>query len=119
MKNIAYECKEGWIALIEDAKTLVAKYNLSHPNDEYKLEFIQIKEKWGGLRLYLNYYVPEIADKIHELEEKSYNICENCGTMENVDTKWTHGHVMTLCNKCREQELKNWEEQIKKMKENV
>jgi len=43
-----YECGEGWIPLIEDAKTIVSKYNLEHPDMETPLDFVQIKEKWGG-----------------------------------------------------------------------
>lgn len=102
-----YECGDGWIPLIEDAKTIIAKYN-QRLKDEHlagePLEFVQIKEKWGGLCLYLNYYVPEISEKIHEIEGKSYGICEHCGTDQNVKTLRTHGWVMTLCDNCRQAE---------------
>jgi len=111
-----YECGDGWIPLIEDAKTIVSKYNLKHPDSENPLKFTQIKEKWGGLRLYLNYHVPEIADQIHELEDKSFEICEHCGTNKNVKREWTHGWVMTLCDKCREKELECFNSQYKNTK---
>ena len=65
--NEYYECGDGWISLIEEAKTIIAKYNQKLKEEDLDtepLEFIQIKEKWGGLRIYLNYYVPEIYDKI-------------------------------------------------------
>ena len=81
--------------------------------DTEPLEFIQIKEKWGGLRIYLNYYVPEIADKIHELEGKSLHIYEHCGTIKNVKSDWTHGWIMTLCDKCREEELEQFNSRYK------
>lgn len=114
-----YECGDGWIPLIEEAKTIVAKYN-QKLNDEHlagePLKFIQIKEKWGGLRLYLNYHVPEIADQIHELEDKSLDICEQCGTNKNVKREWTHGWVMTLCDKCREEELERFNSRFKNTK---
>lgn len=102
MKDL-YECGDGWIPLIEDAKTIISKYNLKHP-DKDPLKFVQIKEKFGGLCLYMNYYVPEITDKIRELENKSYEICEHCGTNKNVKTERIHGWIMTLCDKCREEE---------------
>lgn len=105
--NSQYEVGNGWIPLIEDAKTIVSKYNLAHPDNE-PIEFTQIKEKWGGLRLYLNYYVPGISEKIKELEEKSFNICENCGIDKNVKTEWTNGWVMTLCDECRKNELNTY-----------
>ena len=109
--NEYYECGDGWISLIEEAKTIIAKYNQKLKEEDLDtepLEFIQIKEKWGGLRIYLNYYVPEIADQIHELESKSLNICEHCGTNKNVKRDWTHGWIMTLCDKCREEELEQF-----------
>lgn len=117
MENITedkYECEQGWWPLIEDAKRIVNEFNLKQSNiDDIILEFVQIKEKWGGLRLYLNEYVPEIADKIHEIENKSYKICEHCGTSENVKTEYTHSWVMTLCDKCREEEIKKFNERYK------
>ena len=114
--NEYYECGDGWIPLIEEAKTIIAKYNQKLKEEDLDtepLEFIQIKEKWGGLRIYLNYYVPEIADQIHELESKSLNICEHCGTNKNVKRDWTHGWIMTLCDKCREEELEQFNSRYK------
>ena len=103
-----YEFGDGWIPLIEEAKTIVSKYNLKHPDSDNPLEFTQIKEKWGGLCLYLNYYVPEVSHRIRALEHKSFEICEYCGTNKNVECKNTHGWIMTLCDKCREEELQNY-----------
>ena len=106
-----YECGDGWIPLIEEAKTIVSKYNLKLKKEHLPgepLEFVQIKEKWGGLRLYLNYYVPEVSNRIRTLENKSFEICEHCGTNKNVECKNTHGWIMTLCDKCREEELQNY-----------
>lgn len=105
--NKYYECGNGWIALIEQAKTIVAQYNLKHPNDE-PIKFTQIKEKWGGLRLYINYYVPELTHHLQALENKSFEICEHCGTNKNVKTEYTHGWLMTLCDECRKKELENF-----------
>jgi len=107
MENNYYECGDGWLPLIEKAKTIINKYNLSHPDCE-PLEFTQIKEKWGGLCLYLNYYVAEISDQIHELENMSFGICEHCGTDKDVKTEWTHGWIMTLCDECRKKELEDF-----------
>ena len=101
--NEQYGIGEGWIPLVEDAIRLVNTYNINHPNENSKLEFRQIKEKWGGLRLYLNYYTPEIDNKIRELEDISYTICECCGTNKNVSTNRTNGYIYTLCDNCRKE----------------
>lgn len=105
--NNQYEVGNGWIPLIEEAKIIVSKYNLEHPDNE-PIKFIQIKEKWGGLRMYLNYYPKDMHEKMEEFEEKSWIICEHCGATENVTRDWTHGWVMTLCDECRKKELEKY-----------
>lgn len=94
-------CGDGWTPLIEDAERLVNKYNLEHPQSS--LKWVQIKEKYGGLRLYVDNYVPEIKDKLRQLENLSYYICEECGTNENVTTTTVKGYIRTLCDKCRKE----------------
>jgi len=108
------ECDEGWRPLVNKAIDIIKKYNDEHKLDEdfIPVEFTQIKEKWGELCLYLNYYVPEIADQIHTLENKSLEICEHCGTNKNVSTEWTHGWVMTLCEDCRKKEIERFNKEF-------
>lgn len=119
MENIDYyECGDGWLPLIEQAKTIIDKYNLTHPSNE-PLKFTQIKEKWGGLRLYLNYYIPEISNKIHKIENKSFEFCEHCGNSQNIKTENTHGWTMTLCDKCRKEELEKYNRKYEKIINNI
>ena len=108
-----HECGKGWEALILKAEALINDYNIRHPN-EPQLEFTQIKEKWGGLRIYLNYYPEDIDDKLHTIEEESCTMCEHCGTTKNVSKEWTHGWIMTLCNKCRKKELEQYNQLFNK-----
>lgn len=39
----------------------------------------QIKEKFGGLRFYIDSGSDEIFDRIEEAEHKSFKTCEQCG----------------------------------------
>lgn len=112
MLNDYYECGDGWLSLIEEGKSIVEKYNNEHPELEFPLEFTQIKEKWGGLYMYLNQHIPEINDKIRDLLLDSYNVCEQCGTRKNVSKEWTHGWVMTLCDECRKKEIETFNEKL-------
>lgn len=110
---ISYDCGYGWEKLIKKAERIVDLYNYFHPDMEFPLDFFQIKEKWGGLCLYLNQYIPEVSNKIHNIEGKSYHYCEHCGTNKNVKTKPFHGWYMTLCDDCRKKEEEWYENYYK------
>lgn len=108
-----YECGPGWLPLIEEAKQLVDEWNEKHLDGidswgGYKLEFSQVKEKWGELCIYLNFYPDSLFDKMLELSERSHHICEQCGTTEAVTLEKTHGWYMTLCPECRKKEIERY-----------
>ena len=71
------------------------------------VEVIQVKEKFGGLRFYIGAVesdrFDEIYDLVHEAEKESFNVCENCGSRKDVETKG--GWLKTLCAECRKKEL--------------
>ncbi len=61
----------------------------------------QVKEKFGGLRFYINDGSDEIYDKITEAEKLSHETCELCGKKGELRTKirW----FTTLCDEHYEQ----------------
>lgn len=61
-------------------------------------EICQVKEKYGGLRFYINGASDEVHDLINKAEDDSYEVCEWCGSKDNVTQ--TSGWVTTLCEKC-------------------
>ena len=109
-----YECGPGWLPLIQEAQSLIDKYNATVNDERGEVKFVQVKEKWGELCLYLNFYPAELMDPIRELEEKSHHVCEHCG-VSNADVKLqnTHGWYMTLCPDCREKELTRYNNMFK------
>lgn len=58
-------------------------------------QIIQVKEKFGGLRFYINAGNEEIFDRIVKAERESYTVCENTGKPGKLrkDT----GRYRTLC----------------------
>jgi len=101
-----YECGEGWYKLIECCFDRIEEYIKEH-EQEVGLEILQVKEKFGGLRIY--YYGGDdyIENLIRETCKKSYEICESCGSTQNVSTK-NLGWVYTRCEKCfKDMEEKN------------
>jgi len=77
----AVECVgKGWESLVR--KVFNAKAGLGIP-----VGIIQVKEKWGGLRIYTEYYVREIDNIIMQVGEESLTVCEECGASAGLVKK--------------------------------
>lgn len=96
--NLLWECGAGWWPLIERVADAIDAYNASHPDSP--VEVSQIKEKFGGLRIY-HYNAPEgIRQLIDETIATASHTCEKCGSTEGV-TCGADGILITLCSTCR------------------
>lgn len=85
----------GWLYLIKELDE-----KLSSIDPEYNIE--QIKEKFGGLRFYFSSNLERQHDMYllgDEYELLSYNICEFCGSKNDVTTEGNW--LKTLCHSCR------------------
>lgn len=93
------ECGDGWKHLYQPIIEYVVEYNLKQDNDEDKIEIHQIKEKFGGLRVYLSRYTEELRKMIDDAEEKSFNTCEICG--KHIKKPITENHwIYAECVEC-------------------
>ena len=100
------ECGEGWKCLYEPIIEWIKNYNINK-DKEQQIEIHQIKEKFGGLRFYCNFYTDELKEMIREAEQESFRTCEFCGTKENVGHT-VSGWYTTCCENCiTEMSLKN------------
>jgi len=80
---------DGWLQLIHDLiEELIAA--------GWDTQVCQVKEKFGGLRFYINTGSDEIFDIISKYEEKSYKTCEVCGEKGELHTNM--GWHRTLCD---------------------
>lgn len=97
----------GWEDLVEDLiKDLIEL--------GWNREVAQIKEKFGGLRFYINSGSEEIFSRIMKAESKSYKICEQCGRdAEPQGSSW----IRTLCEVCFEVHEK--EQAVRKQKAEI
>jgi hypothetical protein len=66
---------------------------------ESNFRFLQIKEKFGLLRLYYSGGT-KAEDIIREAEKESGKVCEHCGTTDGVTTDGSFW-INTLCGGCR------------------
>jgi hypothetical protein len=93
-------CGDGWRDLL-----LKLKHDLEMTRVPY--EICQIKEKFGGLRFYVDITgdaTEKSRDEFNALIEKaesdSVTICEGCG---NPGERGGEGWITTACKSCREQ----------------
>lgn len=95
-------CGIGWKSLIDPILEYIQSYNEKCCNDEDKIEVLQIKEKFGGLRIYTDKTTEELEEMMNKAELESFKTCEICGTKENVGQIMT-GWIKTCCRKCAEE----------------
>lgn len=96
------ECNGGWLTLIERMLDSIESHLVALPkNSKVRKNFVveQIKEKFGGLRVYVNGADDFIHDKIVQTEKDSKHICEFCGLGGAMSR---NGHYYrTVCGDCR------------------
>lgn len=90
------ETGDGWFQLIKDTCT-----KLQCQIDGKiipQIQFSQVKEKFGGLRIYFTPYNKKVEEIVSKAEDFSYTICEKCGSTDKVTQ--TKRWITTLCKKC-------------------
>ena len=82
----------GWTPLVDA---------IFDKRDELKIDvkIVQVKEKWGGLRVYTGAFYDDAPYKefdnfLIEIEKKSFTICEDCGKPGKLRSG---GWYRTLC----------------------
>ena len=82
---------KGWRPVVEKAlEQMVAA--------GWDKELLQVKEKFGGLRIYVGHASDKIYEIIANATAACSKLCENCGEPGTLGgTHW----VVTLCDKCR------------------
>jgi hypothetical protein len=94
-----WECGKGWYPLIiELFDKLDELIRTKYPEFMVDFEISQVKEKFGGLRVYTSYGNDDIFDLIDSYAEKSFQTCESCGEPGKLTSD--HGWYTTLCRAC-------------------
>ncbi len=87
---------DGWFNLLwrlcDDLEPLVAKYE---KQTGHRFQVVQVKEKVGGLRFYVENANDVIRQRIELAELESFKICEVCG---NPGQRQSHGRIQTFCD---------------------
>jgi hypothetical protein len=112
--SFGIECGLGWYDILsslcwkikqhEDSIIWQTEWN-QKTNPEYRSEYFtvkfdQIKEKFGGLRIYFSGGDEYVEGLVSMAEEFSYKICEDCGERGKPNS---NGWIATLCDNCRKE----------------
>lgn len=90
-----FSVDNGWYPLIKELiEDLIAM--------GWDKQTCQVKEKFGGLRFYINAGSDEIFNRISKAERDSYEICEKCG--EKGELRRDLGWYLTLCDEHHKEE---------------
>lgn len=75
-----FDVQDGWFQLIYELSKKLEAEILKQP-EEHRKHFCaaQVKEKYGGLRFYMEGSTGEMEKLIREAEDKSEKTCETCG----------------------------------------
>jgi hypothetical protein len=82
------ECGEGWRDAIIPALDVCERNGIG---------VAQIKQKFGGLRIYTDVHNEEVAAAISKAEEAAWRTCEQCG---QPGKRRGGGWLETLCDAC-------------------
>jgi hypothetical protein len=63
----------GWANLINEIFDFIEQNKITN------VRIIQVKEKWGGLRVYTDFINDKLDEKIRDAERRSYTMCEVSG----------------------------------------
>lgn len=75
----------------------------------FDFRIMQLKEKYGELRLYTNWATPKVFDIIEYYSEKSQHICFNCGKDADIVTS-INSYRLPYCRECFGDSMKEIEE---------
>jgi len=110
--SFGIECGFGWYEIISSVCWMIKQHE---DNERWQTEwkqkedpiyqseyppvkFDQIKEKYGGLRIYFSGGDEYVEGLVGMAEAMSYKICEVCG---NKGESNKSGWISTLCENCR------------------
>lgn len=96
LSHFGFETGDGWFRityeLSAELEEIIRRLPADERNDYYA---VQVKEKFGTLRFYMNMETEEMSRAIREAEGRSASACEVCG---RPGTLRGGGWLKTLCD---------------------
>jgi len=96
-----FECGDGWLPILEDLFEKIDQEVKKAALSSFKV--IQVKEKFGGLRVYVSEGNDSIEALIDAASSKAAVTCEDCGKpgqWRTLNKGKFHGWLRTQCDEC-------------------
>lgn len=107
-----FECGDGWYQIIYDLsisiETHATQLRADGVSDEQLPCVSQVKEKFGGLRFYVDNLYGNMGELIDATEALSQETCDVCG--DQAKCQYSGGWLRTICNTCVDKQAGNHEE---------
>lgn len=114
-----YECNDGWYNILFEAseklEKIIIQLKEDNPLEEHLPKAVQVKEKFGTLRIYLSNETEEMSEIVEEAERISAETCEQCGKLGKSNK---YGWIETLCDGCRGFDLEEREKEFEELEKN-
>lgn len=104
---VGFECSDGWFDIIDTLCTHIQQHMHHHRakkhmtpeefDEKVQVRAAQVKEKFGGLRFYVDNSDEYVRGLISMAEAFSYKTCEVCG---QPGRSRRGGWIKTLCDGC-------------------
>lgn len=97
-----FECGGGWFQIIYDLSVSIEnhaeKLKANGVSDDLLPCVTQVKEKFGGLRFYVDNLYGDMCELIDAAEALSQQTCDVCGAPAN--RQYINDWLLTICDTC-------------------
>jgi hypothetical protein len=110
--NWGITCDDGWYPLLDKLCASITTHD-RRKDINNKTQAAQVKEKFGGLRFYVDNGDASVHGMISLAESMSYSICEICSRPGRLRK---YGWFKTLCGKCNKKRINQIGKRRRKIK---
>jgi hypothetical protein len=97
LMRFGFCCGDGWFPIIWQLFEAIEPHVAALDQEGPPFEIIQVKEKFGGFRCYVNRHSDEISAAVESATQACSRTCEKCG---KPGTQKARGGWRTLCPFC-------------------
>jgi hypothetical protein len=98
--DLGFRCGNGWFQLVWDHCAQLEPLAKELEQDGKTFEILQVKSKFGELRVHVSDWDDAIRAAIGAARKRSIQTCELCGKLGSLAVDETHWRA-TLCDECR------------------